>query len=591
MCGIAGKIYFDEKTRVSEEELRKMTRAIAHRGPDDEGFYIKNNVGLGNRRLAIIDLSPKGHQPMSDKNKKTWITFNGEIYNYKEIRQMLASKGVKFYSQTDTEAIIYLYQYYKENCVQYLRGMFAFAIWNEEEKKLFLARDRFGEKPIKYSLNDKMFIFGSELKAIFTDPIIKKEIDKEAIENFLNFQYCPSPMTGFKNIFKLPPGHYLILKDKKITVQRYWQPNYQPKFNQSENEIVSRTKELIREAVRYQMIADVPVGAALSGGIDSSIITGLMSQESSLPIETFSIGFNSPTDELEYARIVAKKFKTKHHEFIVKPNLIETLEKIIAAYEEPFVDSSILPTWFLAETIKPYVKVVLTGEGGDENFVGYNKYNLAKKFAFFKKINFPTQLIPLRSWRKILNPKNESDFLLHLINIFPGKLNNAAKQTMAKIFEQAETANNILEKISYFDFTSYLPDDLTTKSDIAMMAHSVESRCPFLDHKLVEYTIKIPFSLKLKNDNNKYLLEKAFQDLLPNEILNRGKQGFGLPLSFWFSQPKIVKYAKSVLTKKEFSNRKIIEKDKLKALFSDPPKNAYQIWILMLLELWFEKYF
>jgi asparagine synthase (glutamine-hydrolysing) len=570
-----------------------MTKAIAHRGPDDEGVYIKNNIGLGNRRLAIIDLSPKGHQPMSDKSKKIWITFNGEIYNYREIREMLTKKGVGLASQSDTETIIYLYKLYRENCVQYLRGMFAFALWDETEKKLFLARDRFGEKPLKYSYTEEIFIFASELKAIFTEPKIKKELDEDSIKNFLNFQYCPSPATGFKNICKLPPAHYLILQDKQITIKKYWQPSFLPKLNQNEDTTISRTKELVTEAVKYQMISDVPIGAALSGGIDSSIVVGLMSSLSSLPVNTFSIGFNSPTDELKYSRVIAKKFKTSHHEFIIKPDLISTIEEIVKAYEEPFADSSILPTWFLAETIKPHVKVILTGEGGDENFIGYNKYNLAKKFSQFRKTKLPANLIPLRSWRQILNHKKESEFLLNLINLSPLGLNEEGKQTIEKIFQESNgtAAENLLEKISYFDFTSYLPDDLTTKTDIAMMAHSIESRCPFLDHKLVEYTNKVPFSLKLKNNENKYLLKKAFQDLLPEEILNRKKQGFGLPLNYWFSQPKIVRYAKSILVNKEFLTRKIIEEERVKNLFSSPQDNAYQIWLLIILELWFEKYF
>lgn len=589
MCGIAGKIYFDPQHKVEEQLLRQMARVIAHRGPDDEGVFCDKNVGLANRRLAIIDLSPAGHQPMSNADQSIWITFNGEIYNFQFLRRELLQREHKFKSQSDTEVIINLYAEYGEKFLERLRGMFALAIWDAKNKKLILARDRVGEKPLKYYLSDKFLVFASELKAIFADPAVPREPDAEAIDLYFNLHYCPSPTTGFRGIRKLPAGHYLVCQNGRTEICRYWQPDFSRKLRLRPEEWQTSILDSLRESVRGQMIADVPIGAALSGGVDSSAVVALMSQESIKPIETFSVGFEGVNDELPYARKVAKKFKTNHHEIVVKFDFMETIEEIFAAYEEPFADTSALPTWHLAKAVKPQVKVILTGDGGDENFAGYNKYNLSRWFLRYRKIQPLLGKMMTPAIGHPWNSASEEEFLLKLISFFE-TINPFSLNFVAAKFAEARVSHP-LEKISYFDFVSYLPDDLMVKTDIAMMAHSIESRSPLLDWKFLEFTAQIPFNLKLKGGENKYIFKRALRRLLPDEILNRKKQGFGLPLSRWFASAKVVNYVESVLNSPPRFAIERFKKDEVSLWLKQPTKNAYKLWALLALELWFRKYF
>jgi asparagine synthase (glutamine-hydrolysing) len=379
MCGIFGKLFF-EKTKIEKKDYKDCLDAISHRGPNDEGFYVDENIILGSRRLAIIDLSEAGHMPMTNEDGRFWIVFNGEIYNFLDLRKEL-EKRHKFKSKTDTEVILHLYEEKGIDCLRYLRGMFAFAVWDKKEKILFLARDRLGKKPLKYYFNDKFFIFASELKAILKDKEVPREIDWGAIDEYLTYQYVPHPKTGFKGIFKLEPAHYLLITlDGKIKKERYWDLDFTQKLNLSENEWIGAIEEKLKESVKIRLISDVPLGAHLSGGIDSSMVVAMMAQEMKEPVKTFSIGFKEKTyDETKYARLVAKRYGTDHHELIIEPNAIEILPKLVYHYEEPYADSSALPTWYLCQMTKNYITVALNGDGGDENFAGYTSRYVAWK--------------------------------------------------------------------------------------------------------------------------------------------------------------------------------------------------------------------
>ncbi len=621
MCGIAGKLYFKEK-KVTPEEIKKMTDAISHRGPDDEGIFVRENVGLGHRRLSIIDLSAAGHQPMSDEEGKIWIVFNGEIYNFLELREKLEKEGVKFRSKTDTEIIIHLYKKYGVKCLNYLRGMFAFAIWDEFKKELFIARDRLGKKPLKYYFDDHVFIFASELKAVLPNTEVKKEIDFEAIDEYLTYQYIPHPKTGFKNIWKLEPAHYLIVKNGRVIKEKYWDLDYTKKLDYSEEEWEEIILNKLKEAVRLRLISDVPLGAHLSGGIDSSLIVALMAKEMKEPVKTFSIGFKEADyNELPFARMVAEKYKTDHHEFIVEPNAIEVLPKLAYHYEEPYADSSALPTWYLSELTRQNVTVALNGDGGDENFAGYDRYAALKLFhdlkfipskKILKEINKKLyDLTKIKLFRKGYRFLDSYDtdplsFYLKIIDhfgaedkksIYSVELEEKVKNSRWNSFLNSKFENgknlNWLDQILYTDINSYLPDDLLVKVDIASMAHALEIRSPFLDHEFMELTAKIPDNLKLNGFNKKYILKKLAYRYLPKECIDRPKQGFGVPLEHWF-RGSLESYLNERLFDEKFSVFGF-KKDGLKKMIDDHKNHrsnyANQLWDLLMLREWLESFF
>jgi len=643
MCGIAGRLNFNKSQKISESLLREMTKTLVHRGPDDEGIFIDNNLGFGHRRLSIVDLSSAGHQPMSDREGKIWIIFNGMIYNFLDLRKKLEKEGVIFKSKTDTEVIIYLYKKYGINCLQYLRGMFAFAIWDKEKRQLFLARDRVGKKPLKYYLNKNFFIFASELKAILKNPEVKKEPDFEAIHHYLTYHYVPSPWTGFLGIKKLPPAHYIIVKENgEIEIKRYWKLNFAEKWDLSEKEWSEKILEKLRESVEIRTISDVPLGCHLSGGIDSSIVVALLSQFARKPIKTFSVAFETKenysklssipffsTDlfnELPYARKIAKLFKTEHHELIVKPQTIEILPQLSYYYEEPYADSSALPSWYLAEMTRKYITVALNGDGGDENFAGYFRFNYHKITSFYEKIpdifrslflkpglqllaktKYPLlekaarftnsfQQPAEKYYLRYLSPYPEEEKCNLYQPAFREKLKNIQSiEIMLKTFEESGTRDSI-DRALYNNFVSYLPDDLTVKMDIATMAHSLEARSPFLDHQFLEMTARMPSNLKLKGFfKNKYILKKTFENLLPKEILYRPKQGFSVPLYDWF-KGELENYTKDILLGEKFLKRGIFKKEEVERLFylSKTKKEldySKRFWQLLFLEHWFRQYF
>ncbi len=623
MCGITGKISLTKEKKITLAEIQAMNKIIKHRGPDDEGVYVnpQQTVGLGHRRLSIIDLSPLGHNPMCNEDGTVWIVFNGEIYNFQELRHDLIKRGHKFKSNTDTEVIIHLWEEYAENCLQYLRGMFAFAIWDENRKKLFLARDRVGKKPLKYYIGKNFFVFASELKAFIHDPDVPCQMDIEAIHLYLSFQYTPHPKTGFNDIKKLPQAHYLLIdlsgKTPKISEPiRYWKPNYSHIDFLTESEWKEKILEKFNECVQMRMVADVPFGAMLSGGVDSSAVVALMAQHSSRSVKTFSIGFQEDKfNELSYARIIAKKYETDHHEYIVEPNALEILPKLIFHYEEPYADSSNLPTYFLSQTIREHVTVALSGDGGDENFAGYNNYRALLPWQHYRNLPFWIRNIfynfckysPIRpdsrffqSILTLLNPDVQSVAELHTLlyayftpdektelytDDFWASIERIdPTEYHARYTESTFEKNSLTQGIS-LDVQTYLPDDLLVKMDIAAMSNSLEVRSPLLDHEFIELTARIPTKLKVHHGSGKYIFKEALRSLLPTEILDRKKHGFSIPLDTWF-QGSFLHYAKKIFQEDTYLIGTVFKRKSLEKLFETTKPDGRKIWSLLCLILW-----
>jgi len=628
MCGIAGKISLGSKI-VSIPEIERMTDAIKHRGPDDGGAYLspEKKVGLGHRRLAIIDLSPLGRQPMRYLDRYE-IVFNGEIYNFQEKRAELLRGGYAFTSHSDTEIILALFDKYREKCLEHLRGMFAFAIYDEHEKTLFAARDRVGKKPFKYFFDGNTFLFASELKAILTQPEYTREPDYEAIHHYLTLQYVPAPMTGFKGIKKLEPAHFLSLnlRTKELKKERYWKLDYSKKLDLPESEWKKQILETLDEATRLRMIADVPIGALLSGGIDSSTVVAMMARHSEKPIKTFSIGFQEEKyNELPYARMIAKKFKTDHTEFIVEPHAIEILPMLVKQYEEPYADSSALPTYLVSRLTREHVTVALNGDGGDENFAGYTRYAAFQVSNFLDHFDFLNRIAgkPLTKFlaRNIRNTFFErlhrfskslsTDYRKRYLSYTAYFTNEQKSSLYTEEFKQQiwkddtydiiasrfleSGSKNRTEQAVYADIATYLSEDLLAKVDIATMTVALEGRSPFLDHELLELTATIPFNLKLKGFNNKkYILKEALRGIIPDEVMFRPKMGFGVPIDAWF-RGELKDYARQKLLGGQLIQRNLFKESAIKKILDTHTSTRINfsphIWALLTLELWFEEYF
>lgn len=569
MCGICGISHSDNR-KPERALLEKMNASIAHRGPDSDGFHIDAGVGLAMRRLAIIDVSG-GDQPIANEIESVWIVFNGECYNYPEMRAELERRGHHLATKSDTECIVHFYEDEGIDCVKRLRGMFAFALWDESKKRLLLARDRLGKKPMYYTVQNGTIHFGSELSAVLASLQHKPEIDLEALDLYLSLQYIPDPLTIYQGIYKLPPAHTLVWENGQIHLQRYWDYTYQPKWTASEDELIEELRARLREAVKIRLLSERPLGAHLSGGIDSSIIVALMSEFASGPVKTFSAGFEEQNfTELPFARAVAEKYSTDHHEFtLTYGDIPATLEKIAAHFGEPFADASAIPLYHLSVMTREHVTVALNGDGGDENFAGYQRYWLdGFANAYARAPHFLTRsLIPsianffpdnsdrpvgqslvngikrleqipeidarasILRWGSYFSPKQrvamwKPEFRFDAAN---------AQMLLAHHFDSAE--GSYLDKTLYTDLHTYLPGDLLVKADRMTMAASLEGRSPFLDHELVEWSARVPDQLKVKGRSGKYLLKKAFAKELPESLKGRGKQGFGIPLSAWFRGP------------------------------------------------------
>ena len=646
MCGIAGIVEMGTPgygvNGVDAEFLGRMCDLMKHRGPDDSAVYVNGgagggavSAGLGHRRLSILDLSPAGRQPMSNEDGGAWIVFNGEIYNFQELRDALEKRGHVFKSRTDGEVILHLYEEMGDACVSQLRGMFAFALWDEKKEKLLLARDRVGKKPLYYFCGGGSFVFASEIKSILLHPRVGCEVDKSALHHYLTYGYTPSPGTMFKGIRKLPPAHILVYEKGAPRTQRYWRLKYDESLKGvGREELERRLMELLREAVKIRLISDVPLGAFLSGGVDSSAVVALMSEfMGKKPVKTFSIGFEDEDfSELKYAAIVSRLFSTEHHEFVVKPDAVEILPKLVRHYGEPFGDSSCIPSYYLSQMTRQHVTVALTGDGGDESFAGYERYKGVKVAGYFQALPaFVFKLggralaalqekgiggrgFSLKGKRRFLEAMAEERDYRRRYARWVSYFTNAQKDAlytegfkrdlrrdgrdedsfdiMTRVMESVDAVDAV-DKALAADVETYLPEDLLVKMDVATMANSLEARSPFLDHKLMEFAASIPAAVKLEGLTSKAVLKGALKGKLPPEILHRKKMGFGVPLARWFRQ-ELKGYVHEILLSEKALGRGYFREEAVRRLLEEHVSAAedhgQRIWALLNLELWHRIY-
>jgi asparagine synthase (glutamine-hydrolysing) len=625
MCGIVGFVNNRDKA-IDRSILEKMNRAIIHRGPDEDGFYIHENVGLAMRRLSIIDLAG-GQQPIFNDDRTKAIVFNGEIYNFQELREGLLKRGHQLRTNSDTEVVIRLYDEEGPACLRHLRGMFAFAVWDEREKSLFIARDRVGKKPLLYSLRpDGSLIFGSEFMALLQHPDTSRQINREAIDAYLSYLCVPAPLTAYQEIRKLEPGHWLLWKNGEIKTERYWLPDFNKKIKISPEEAEEETLRLLRESVKLRLISEVPLGAFLSGGVDSSTVVALMAEASEKPVKTFSIGFEEEDfSELKYARAVARHVGAEHHEFIVKPDALEVLPLLVERYGEPYADSSAIATYYVSKETRKHVTVALNGDGGDESFAGYERYvamNLAEKYhqipAFLRKglIEKAVDLLPtseikrsrLRDGKRFIKaaglPKVERYF--RWVSAVQQESKN---QLYSRVFRNEIAGNNsadflapwfarangagIVDTVMFTDQMTYLPNDLLVKVDIASMAVSLEARSPLLDHKVIEFAASLPQDIKLKSAETKTLLKRVAAKLVPREVIYRKKMGFGVPITHWF-RGRMKDFLKENLLSEKFAGRGIFDQAVVERLVKEHTEaerdHVWQLWTLLMLELWQQRF-
>jgi len=571
MCGICGIAYSDRRPG-DPELLRAMSDAIRHRGPDSEGSFIDRGIGLAMRRLSIIDVKG-GDQPISNEDDSAWIILNGEIYNYPEMRQQLEPRGHRFKTKSDTECILHYYEDEGDACVQRLRGMFAFALWDKKRRRLLLARDRLGKKPIHYAVQDGQLYFCSELGGLLRALPARPEIDLEAIDLYLSLQYIPEPRTAYAGVFKLPAGHTLVWEGGQATICRYWDYSSQPKIIACEADLAAELRLRLREAVRIRLMSEVPLGAHLSGGLDSTVVVALMAELSDAPVKTFSVGFEEEGySELPYARAVAQRYGTDHHEFMLRyDDLPATLDVVTRHFGEPFADASAIPLYHLSRLTRESVTVALNGDGGDEALAGYQRYWLdpianlyIKAPRWFTRTVIPAITRGLRD--DFTRPTGQSlpdglKRLEHLADSDPRASTlrwssyfspdhrqrlwrsekwrafqpENAEKLVTDAYERG--SGSILDHTLYADIHTYLPGDLLVKADRMTMAASLEARSPFLDQELIAWTARLPDRVKVRGRHGKYLLRRAFEDVFPDNVKRRAKQGFGIPLAGWFRGP------------------------------------------------------
>ena len=614
MCGIAGIVQTDPDGAVDQATVHRMCESIVHRGPDDEGIFVKAGVGLGMRRLSIIDLAG-GHQPVFNEDKSIWIVFNGEIYNFLELRPELLARGHRFSTHSDTEVIVHLYEEYGAECVHKLRGMFAFALYDERAGRLMLVRDRLGKKPLHYALHNGTLLFASEMKAILAVRPELARVNHPALLQYMYFGYIPDPATAFEPIRKLPPGHLLEFEKGEIRIRQYWDfPQYGTYEPAGEEELLEELEFRLAEAVRIRLIADVPLGAMLSGGTDSSIVVALMARATSQPVKTFSVGFkHADFDEAPYARLVAQEFGTDHHELILEPDLIETVEKLTRHLEEPFGDSSMLPTYFISCLAREHVKVALSGDGGDEAFAGYERYRLHLEDRSYKWIpkwaglwyrDYVHRLIPYRVPGRNLAYSVSLPWeqrYIEGVSLQPfqremGVLSEdfvALDRTPLRSFEEyleRAPARDPLSRVLYLDSKTYLPGDILTKVDRMSMATSLEARVPMLDHVFLEWVTALGPQWKMHNGAQKLILKKLAKRVgVPIEVLDRPKQGFALPLKHWMRH-ELKDLVLTTLLDTETQQRGYFNARGLRRLldehFQGRRDHSARIWRLLIFELW-----
>jgi asparagine synthase (glutamine-hydrolysing) len=624
MCGITGFISKDPQTPVERRQvlLEQMCSLIRHRGPDEQGTVVQGRAALGMRRLSIIDVR-SGQQPIYNEDKTLAVVFNGEIYNFKSVRVELEARGHRFGTSSDTEVIVHAYEEFGTECVHKLRGMFAFAVWNFQDNSLFIARDRVGKKPLFYGLtNDGTFVFGSEVRTIFVHEGVSKEIDPAALDAYLTFGYVPEEFCIFKAITKLPPAHFLIYKNGNVSVTKYWDFEFgSSRGEQEEAEYVTQLREKLREAVNIRLVSEVPLGAFLSGGIDSAAVVAMMSELSAAPVKTFSIGFNEDSfNELKFARLTAERFGTEHHEFVVTPDLVAAVDEIVWHFDEPFADSSALPTFMVSKLAREFVTVALSGDGGDELFAGYTRYVTQLRRSGYSKFPRPLRAGLLKNFSKILPAGMYGKNYLYNVSLeateryidsisqfnVPGRralydpdffssLNGefgAGERHYREIAEKIP-ALQVSDRLLYLDSKTYLPSDILTKVDRMSMANSLEVRSPLLDHELIEFVGKISSRFKIRGNETKYIFKKAMAGLIPDEILYREKQGFGVPVGEWIKN-RLANRIIGDLRSEGITKRGIFKSSVIERLIDEHTRgrrdHSHPLWLIWILELWFRRY-
>ncbi|WP_136808529.1 asparagine synthase (glutamine-hydrolyzing) [Desulfosediminicola flagellatus] len=624
MCGICGEVGNRYGYTVDADLIKRMSDSLAHRGPDDEGHYVNQMIGFGQRRLSIIDLQT-GHQPLSNEDGTVWIVLNGEIYNYQALREQLLRRGHTFTTSSDTEVIVHLYEDEGVECIKQLKGMFSFALWDEKKRRLMLGRDRLGKKPLFYTQHEKSFLFASEIKALFCDNRIRRELNPSALHDFLSFKFIPQQEDLFKGICKLPPASYLTVNEGKVRIESYWNLTYKTDTSMSEEEALAKSEEVLSRAVKSRMISDVPIGAFLSSGLDSGMVVALMSQFSSSPVNSFSIGDQTEGfNELPDARKIADAFKTDHRELVVHPEAIKILPDLIYHLDGPFADVPALPMYYVAKLAREHVTVVLTGDGGDESFAGYDRYianqmltkyrclphTLRKKFipAF---LNLFEEKTARKSWRQTLRWFNtmsmmpENECYPRGISFFSFE-NEQKDQLYTHDFQQRVKGMNSMDgilsryaddqimdslnKMMFCDLMIRVPEYSNVKVDRISMMHGLEARNPFLDHELVEFAATIPAKLKLKNGKRKYLLKQLAKKYLPAEIIKLPKQGFGSPINEWL-RGELKDFSRDLLQNSLLVKDNLFNQKYINSLLADHAakrmNNGNRIWSLINLEIWY----
>ncbi len=630
MCGIAG-IYSYHKVdkEILQDTIIRMTCCLRHRGPDDSGYHIESNVALGHRRLSIIDLQ-SGHQPLYNEDKSACIVFNGEIYNYRQIRRELIGTGHRFSSNSDTETILHAYEEWGVDCLKQLRGMFAFCIWDRREQTLFLVRDRLGKKPLFFRQADEKFLFASEMKSILQDAEFKRSLNTEAMVSYFVFSYIPAPLTVYEGIQKLPAGHYALVRDGRVTIHKYWDLYFEPDTKKSEKDFEQEFMKLLEESVKIRLMSEVPLGAFLSGGVDSSTVVSLMSRKSNSPVKTFTIGFGGNTggyaDERKYAKLVAEKYKTVYREHEVMPDAARLIETIVKSFDEPFADDSTIPSYYVCKMARKHVTVALSGLGGDEAFGGYERYLGFRLGQLYSRVPHVIREAVIRRLVENMPESSSGSYSVNHVKRFirsssensaeryfgfVSKLSNGYRKTFftdngrripeayasvtqnyQKIFN-AENARDPLNKVFYYDVKTYLPEDILACTDRMSMHHSLEVRTPFVDHKLLEFCATIPPELKLKRFRKKYLLKRAVSGLLPPPILSHKKQGFVGPMTKWL-QTDLKAATSSMLSGENLAKHGIFDPKTVKTILDDHYEgreiNDTLIWSLLVFQAWFQLY-
>ena len=619
MCGINGVFHYAGDGVADRAMVERQCEVMRYRGPDDGDVWCEGPVGLAQRRLSIVDLSPGGHQPMPNEDGSLWVTYNGELYGWPEIRADLATRGHRFRGYSDTEAFLHLYEEMGEGLFERLRGMFAFGLYDRNARRLLVGRDRFGIKPMYYHDDGKRLVFASELKALMLDPSVPREVDHEALADYLTFQYVPSPRSIFGAVKKLPAGHFLSCDARGVRLERYWSLPSTPDAGHPEKWYQERLRALLAEAVKLRMVADVPLGAFLSGGIDSSVVVALMSQASGSPVKTFSIGFEEQDfSELEHARVVAKHLGTDHHEQVVRPRALDLLPRLVWALDEPVADPSMIPTWYVSEMARRHVTVALSGDGGDEAYAGYTTYGWAQQYARVDRVPHglrrlaglparmlhPDHALGRKLKRVSLDPIGRH---LEVMSYFPPRelsavlgadfrrsLNGYDPYRAPRALHAAAARGlGDLPALAYVDALTYMTDDVLVKVDRTSMQHSLEARVPLIDHKVMEFVARIPFEYKLRGGVTKWILRESVRDLLPASILARGKQGFGVPLTHWFGA-EFGRLAREVLYDPRAAQRGWFDPRGVRRVLEAPgqrdERRVRQVWALVCLELWAQTY-